>query len=478
MISPVQVGTLSEVQVRFPIRVRNITLETIPPYGVMQLAGATTFGQEPGYAAILPTGANNAEYVLNSPAEIPPNGYGSATDQYPADAAYQYNLDAQPALNAEWGPVFGSWLLSASGKGFLILGGADQGVVRVSAKSGTSAGDDFPLVRILNTTGLPRAYGSISAYGTPLDPPPGTLYRIPSFQSLPPQPGKPFVVTLAPSAVNQIVDAAPVGVVAVQINFTDATHTHADAIANDFDKLRSAKTGPALILWREKQSIVGEGTLGIQWARVRLDAEKYRLVRGTVYVPATPEDKFFVIKNIIPLASGLDPRANPLDPNELLNVANVHDQTYHSGSLVTAVYSLNVEQTPAPDPQPIHWEAMKNITVGAILTAFANGTVPAGLANAPAVGVGKVYEIGPEGVPQTIGLTEVLYNPLEVEIPDGKSCTVSRITDHQYLVIGYAKDASTNLTCQDIVVVTNVACTPQGMSQTKETFKVAVGPCP
>jgi hypothetical protein len=263
----------------------------------MQIVGASLVGEETVYNVGKPTGAASAKYLVNTPVAIPASSPGAGTDQYPTDAAYI--TQAVPAGGMEWGPVNNSWLLSPSGKGFLILGGAANGVVRVAAKAGTSAGDDFPLIKIVNASGLVRQFGNIVGYGAPVDPPPASLNRIPTFQSVPPGAGKPFAVLLNDVASGDTADAAPLGVVNVQINYTDAAHTHAVAITNDYVKLASAADG-ALILWRELGHVAGGGTLGVQWARVRLDPV------------AMIDDPWGVVYSTITAASG--PRDGPITP--------------------------------------------------------------------------------------------------------------------------------------------------------------------
>jgi len=264
-MNTIQEGVAPSDKYRVPVR--NTSSETIPPYGAMQVASSSLVGDDKVFNVIKPNGAPGAKVYLNGPAEIPVSEPGHGTDEYPAEAL----ITGTVVFGAEIGPVNASWALTASGKGFQFLGGLAGGVGRVAAKGGTTAGDDFPLIKILNVSGLPKAFGSIVGYGLPVDPPPGTLHRIPTFQSVAPTKGKPFAVLLQDIATSAVGDAGPCGVVPVQIDYTDAAHTKADAITNDYAKLRSGAEGPAIILWREKQGISGSGTLGVQWARVLLD---------------------------------------------------------------------------------------------------------------------------------------------------------------------------------------------------------------
>lgn len=257
---------------RWPIPVLNTTGEVVPPHAVMQIAGATAVGNDTLYHIIKPTGADSAKYLLNSPVSIDPNTEGFGTDFYPTTAA-TFGL---PVVGQEWGPAAGSWLLAATGKGFLILGGAVTGFARVaSIPPSAGQGADFPVIHLRNDSGMPKPKWSVFRTGVPLTPPPDSPIQ-PTFASLPPLEGKPFVISFADVGVdeeNNIVDAAPVGIVAVQLNYTDLTHEKAECITGEYSKLKSVESGPATIQWRELQHLSGPASLGLQWAFVLLDRQ-------------------------------------------------------------------------------------------------------------------------------------------------------------------------------------------------------------
>lgn len=399
---------------RFNDTVLNTISETIPPYAIMQVVGCSNFGADRIYHVTQPSANDQYNsfapiYLLNGPTSIVGYGYGAATNQFPAEVRY---AGETPFYGAEWGPVPGQWTISHSGKGYLIVGGANQGIVRVMDKAGSSAGDDFPIVRIYNDSGLAMPLGSVVAYGPPLDPPPGAFTRLPAFKSSLPKAGKPFCVLFDPAEPNQIVDAAPLGVVTVLIDYTDTDHTHADCIVDDYSRLRSTRTGPAQILWREKQDIAGGGTLGMQWARVLLKHDNYRMVRGRAYEAVESDDARFEINNIVPLCGGLDPRSDPTTGEERIWVANYHDETYNSGETVYAVY---IGKHTDPDAE---WEAMpKPGGEGASGTFVCklNGTISAGTINAMGPGDGTVYSI--EGATLTSLGTHTIYNPFRIALP-------------------------------------------------------------
>ena len=269
-----QPGTLGKFQIRYDKHIVNATSETIPSWSIVQVTAATTIGSEESYTVTKPNGTAKAKYLLTGPQWIAPGASGSATDTFPAGAAW-IGL-TPPSPGAEWGPVSGSWSLSVNGKGFLILGGVagtTVGTAKVAAiPPAATSGADFPLIRIHNISGLARASRSIVGIGPPVDPPPASLPTQPTFSAANPTTGGVFAVLMNDVANGDFVDAAPLGVVACQLNYTDTSHTRAESVANDFTKLRSTDAGRARILWRERQSIAGSGTLGLQWAIVFLES--------------------------------------------------------------------------------------------------------------------------------------------------------------------------------------------------------------
>lgn len=132
--------------------------------------------------------------------------------------------------------------------------------------------DDFPLVKI--RAGSSLDIGQVTGFGTPLTPPPGSTPIIPTFDSTMPTAGKPFAIMLESAISNETKLAAPVGIVAAQLNFTDASHQYADCVTNSPSAIKSGSAGPARILWREKQNVSGSGSLGSQWALVLLSASQ------------------------------------------------------------------------------------------------------------------------------------------------------------------------------------------------------------
>jgi hypothetical protein len=368
------------------IPVFNTTGETVPPYGVMQIAGASLVGDDTLYHIIKPTGSANAKYVINSPADFPSQGYGFATDLYPADAA----TIGIAIAGQEWGPIADSWRLAPNGKGFLILGGIVLGLARVaSIPPAAGQGADFPVIHIRNDSGLPRPKWSVWRVGTALTPPPDAPIQ-PTFASLAPQEGEPFVVSFADVGVdpeNNIVDAAPVGIVAVQIDYTDLGHKKAECITGDYAKLKSVDNGPATIEWREKQHLSGGLSLGLQWAFVLLDRQ------GGA---GSPVDDAF--------------------------------------------------------------------------TAEINSSIAKGTAEIPTSGEGEVFQVFSGGATVSLGVKS-LYNPFEFEISG--NCSVGRISEDHYLILGDIQAACTTKT-----VVTSVQCVNGDLVVTTEQITYLNAPCP
>ncbi len=129
-------------------------------------------------------------------------------------------------------------------------------------------------IKVRNDTGANVGwYGILSLTGQSSLIDPGV--NLNEFQQLvdmsgitPTKPGQPFVVVTEPAPTGFIVEAAIVGVVQVQINVTDDTHTWATTTLGDNTKLTSAASAslPAVpILYKQS----GTGT---KWALVLLPA--------------------------------------------------------------------------------------------------------------------------------------------------------------------------------------------------------------
>lgn len=382
MTQLVQPGQPEPDPYRVPIF--NASGEDIPPHACVQIAGATTVDDDTVFSVIKPTGTANAKFLINAPVAIESGGYGSATDFYPTTAA----VLGLPVEGQEVGPIVNTWQLSVSGKSFLCLGGAAGGYARVAAiPPSAGQGADFPIIRIVNQSGFDRPSRTVFGIGTPIDVPPDSLPLQPWFASDAPVAGEPFAISLYQVAAGDTVDAAPVGVVAVQINHTDGSHTRADCITGDYAKLASNKDGPALILWRERELISGPSSLGLQWAFVLLD---------------------------------------------------------RAGAAATG---------------------------GSTIATFeSNSNIAAGEPNAPTQGMGAVWDIGEGGAATSLG-TKTLWNPFRIEVSGVGTC--SRITDDEYLIVGYVPTHA----CSSSTIVTDVRCVSGSIQVTKNNITYLSSPC-
>jgi hypothetical protein len=136
---------------------------------------------------------------------------------------------------------------------------------------------DYPIIFIEYDGGLPLLNRSIVGIGGPIAPYPtqafpndAELPLQPGFHSTPPQQGVPFAILLSGASKFDVVQAVTVGVVAVQVNYTSASHAYADVEDQNYYRLKSSSSGPAFILWRQNAHLTGNATFGVQWALVSL----------------------------------------------------------------------------------------------------------------------------------------------------------------------------------------------------------------
>ena len=262
---------------KYNIVIKNVSGETLPPYSCVAIGGATAVGSRPVYSAAIPSGAEGATHAFTAGEQLLPDKVGVATTLWPAVT----QVDSTVASGGECGPLPLSTALSGYGKGFTCLGDAYNGRARVAPR-GTTQGDDFPLVRFLGLQGVVMTAGAIVGYGIPVDPPPASLARVPTFVAAKPRAGSPFAVALTTIPFGGLGDAGPIGVLACRIDIRSERHPFATAITDNVNYLASAKSGPAVILWYERQAYQGPSKLGVQWARILLlgDIASVEVYRG------------------------------------------------------------------------------------------------------------------------------------------------------------------------------------------------------
>ena len=272
-----QPGADSHLANRYDKRVYNSSGQTIPPFSIVKVSTSNPPGQDDLQFVTVPTGSGSEKYLLTGPQELLPNRETVATDTYPAEVRYD-SAGGAPAGGSLWGP-FGGFSLSVNGTGFLILSAPANGRVRVAeVPASSSASADYPLFYVRNLSGLARPTRTIFGLTTPFINPPTNLSIMSQWNSAPPNAGQFFCISLDNVAVNDFVLCAPVGVLAVQLDYrgteylNDAQlHGFADASESNYAHLKSSQDGPARILWRERQAVIGSGTQGVQWAFVNLD---------------------------------------------------------------------------------------------------------------------------------------------------------------------------------------------------------------
>ncbi len=119
----------------------NASGETVPPFAVMQVDFWQVANNREYFRVRKPNGSGR-QYIINGPYEIPYNGDGMGSRSPGVQASY--NNAATPAVDQEWGPVSGSWLLTSGGSGYVITGDLETvgsvSVVRVS-ETGAASGN-------------------------------------------------------------------------------------------------------------------------------------------------------------------------------------------------------------------------------------------------------------------------------------------------------------------------------------------------
>ena len=111
--------------------VKNAATSVVPPFGVMY--GSAEPSASGHLVVDQPTDCTGMKGILvNDAVTIPrePYGYGQGHKTFPAVVAYE-EQDGTPAYGEYWGPTASSWKIRKGRPGFLILGGASDGLVNV-----------------------------------------------------------------------------------------------------------------------------------------------------------------------------------------------------------------------------------------------------------------------------------------------------------------------------------------------------------
>lgn len=152
--------------------------ESIPDYAIMQVGSGWTDANSRDYFNATKPNGSGKKFLINGPLAIATTT--NANDGMASDkpGVYVRYTGSTPVAGEEWGPVSGSWAISASGSGYLIIGDVtaigDAAVVRVAPISGQAGNVIYAQVVGAVTSGDPTftfdnavaVVGSIPSGGT------------------------------------------------------------------------------------------------------------------------------------------------------------------------------------------------------------------------------------------------------------------------------------------------------------------------
>jgi len=200
---------------------------------------------------------------------------------------------------------------------------------------------------------------------------------------------------------------------------------------------------------------------GVDWEL--LVVERYRAIRGLIAYGHGSDDPL-LIDTVYALDNGLDPRSDPTDDSETVEVKKiVESDAYSDSDLVIADWNAKLNR----------WEARPKSAAGkAILTALPDAEIDAGDSETLSSGTGSVRSVGAGGSTSLVTDSATLWNPFE--FPVSTSCTVQLISGTDYLIVG----ADKKLTCTTTTVVTNVECVDDELQITTDAIQYVSAPCP
>lgn len=118
---------------------RNSSGERIPAHAVIAIDGEHEY--ETGFKvlnAVKPSSSEDVVYAINAPVGVPTSGPGNCSSGFAKRVLY--DTGSTPTPGQEWGPESGSWKIHPDGEGFTIVGGAEDGTVRVKPTGGGGGG--------------------------------------------------------------------------------------------------------------------------------------------------------------------------------------------------------------------------------------------------------------------------------------------------------------------------------------------------
>lgn len=445
MDNPLSTGGASHWQNYYPHPVFNVSGEEIPQHAVMLVTGASTIGDDVYYNVAKPDGSTGF-YILNGPTPVAISGWGISTNRFPAQAAY---TGTTPVFGAEWGPVNGSWLLQSTGTGFIIVGGSDGSYVRVRDTSTTST--QSPVLIRAQVKGNPA--------------PEATTFTVDNVL--------PLAGGLDPVSGNSATEI---------VVFKNPRGTWHEDLYDNEEVTCAYQPGASV-------------SPAADW--ILIPVERRRSIRGKAYTAYLTSATTIEIDGIHALESGLDPRTDPTDATERVEVSNTaFSQAFADNEDVYADWNCKAGV----------WEARKKIPgdAGASGTyvCVLSGNLAAGSIATPATGTATVYSIsGPGGTTTSLGTRTVIshrdyilyasgnayYCQLTYAAEDPADSEFTVISDHMpawlnsqagyslggVQVFTHGTDAGFDwitLACQE--VVTAVACVGGEVTGTTATYYV------
>jgi hypothetical protein len=111
--------------------------EEIPAYACMRITSATETDNDIVFTTAKPDSEDRPFYLVNGPLAVPTGGEGRCSTIMQAGYVM---TSGSPSVYDEWGPTDGSWEVSESGSGFLMLGPAQSDPTRAPAVQVTAGG--------------------------------------------------------------------------------------------------------------------------------------------------------------------------------------------------------------------------------------------------------------------------------------------------------------------------------------------------
>lgn len=101
---------------------RNLSDETVPPFGVLRITGANISADGRSYLECRKPDNYGAQWrwAINGPVSVQPNEYGACNQSSPTFAVFSID-DGDPTPGEAWGPKDGSWLIHKYVGGFHVV---------------------------------------------------------------------------------------------------------------------------------------------------------------------------------------------------------------------------------------------------------------------------------------------------------------------------------------------------------------------